>query len=126
MENDEPLPSPDDTEEQDADRFALELLTGRPDPTVDTATRSYTAASLATAVLETGPQVQIEPGTLALCFGFATGNWPVVNAAMHRIYSAPQPVWREVNRVALRELDFALIPEDAQHYVTAVLGLATS
>jgi len=114
--------SKDDREEDEADRFALELLTGTPDPHVVPMNRSYNAPALAAAVRDAGPKLRVEPGTLALCFGFSTQNWPVVNAAMRFIYERPKPVWKEVNAVALRELDFARIPEDAHAFLGSVLG----
>jgi hypothetical protein len=111
-----------DQEEDAADRFALELLTGTPKPAVSTETRRFTAAQLAQNVLQTASQVRIEPGTLALCFGHTTGDWPKANAAMRAIYTAPQPVWAEVNQVAARELDWTKIPEDTAFFVRAVIG----
>jgi hypothetical protein len=111
-----------DKEEAEADRFALELLTGRADPQVVPVPGEYNAPGLAKAALETGPALRIEPGTLALCFGYSTQNWAVANSAMKFIYSAPKPVWEAVNRLAARELELDHIPTDARSYVTAVLG----
>ena len=115
-----------DQEEDEADRFALELLTGMPDPNVVPMNATYNAPSLAKAVLDAGPKLRVEPGTLALCFGFATQNWPVVNAAMRFIYEHAKPVWKEVNALALRELDFTRIPEDAHSFIGSVLGAEAS
>lgn len=117
------LGADEDTEEHEADRFALELLTGAPDPRVLPTHGRYNAAALAAAVLDAGPKLRVEPGTLALCFGFTTQNWPVVSAAMRSIYERPQPVWKEVNALALRELDFERVPEDAHAFIGSVLGI---
>jgi hypothetical protein len=114
----------DDVEERDADRYALELLTGRPDLTVVTESKNYNAAGLADAVIGAGNQLGVEPGTLALCFGFATKNWAVVNSAMHFIYATSQPVWQQVNDLALRELDLDQIPDDSRSYIATILGAA--
>jgi hypothetical protein len=111
-----------DQEEDAADRFALELLTGSPKPAVSTETRRFTAAQLAQNVLQTAPQVRIEPGTLALCFGHTTGDWAKANAAMKAIYAGPQPVWAEVNQIAARELDWTKIPDDTAFFLRAVMG----
>ncbi len=124
MESEQQLASNEDAEEEAADRFALELLTGSPEPKVLTESKSYNAPGLAAAVLRAGPALKIEPGTLALCFGYSTRNWAVVNSAMKFIYGAGKPVWQEVNRVAMRELDISRIPEDARSYVSSVLGLS--
>lgn len=116
------LGTDDDMEEREADRFALELLTGTPDPRVLPTHHRYNAPALAAAVLDAGPQMRVEPGTLALCFGFTTQNWPVVKAAMRFIYQQAKPVWKEVNAIARRELDFTRIPEDAHAFIDSVLG----
>lgn len=112
-----------DPEEAAADAFALELLSGESSPTVLASTSSKaSAAGLADAALGASKELRIEPGTLALCFGYSTGNWGIANAAMAHIYSSPKPVWREVNQVALRELSFDQVAEDFQPYLMAVLG----
>jgi hypothetical protein len=116
------LGADEDTEDHEADRFALELLTGTPDPRVLPMHHRYNAPALAAAVLDAGPKLRVEPGTLALCFGFTTRKWPVVNAAMRFIYQQPKPVWKEVNAIAFRELDFRRIPEDTHAFIGSVLG----
>jgi hypothetical protein len=111
-----------DPEENAADRYALELLTGQDSPVVVSGTGSASAKSLAEAALNASGELQVEPGTLALCFGYSTNQWPVANAALRYIYSAPKPVWREVNSVAREQLELDQIPDDAQTYLEAVLG----
>jgi hypothetical protein len=115
-----------DREEEDADRFALELLTGRADPLIIPESGEYNAPGLATAALKASGELQIEPGTIALCFGYSTQNWAVANSALRFIYSQPRPVWREINRLALTQLSIERIPSDSQAYVTAVLGEAAA
>jgi hypothetical protein len=110
-----------DDEEVAADRFALELLTGRPDTTVATVTRQYTSRQLAEAVLQAGPALKIEPGTLALCFGYNMNDWPRAMAAMKYIYSAPQPVWAEVNAVAQQQLAWTEMTGDAGQFLRNVI-----
>ena len=122
LETENPVLSTADPEEVEADRFALQLLTGRTDPQVLPAAGSYNAPGLADAVLKAAAAVRIEPGTLALCFGYSTQNWAVANSAMKFIYSAPKPVWAEVNRLAASELDLDQVPSDARSYLSAVLG----
>ncbi len=114
----------DDPDEVAADKFALELLTGQMEPKVLPRSRTYNANQLAHAVLNASAELRIEPGTLALCFGYSTGHWAKTNAAIKRVYSSPKPVWSEINQVALEHLDFDLIPDDARSYVRAALGEA--
>lgn len=120
----DPLEAADDSddEERAADRYALELLTGMPEPTVTTETKRFTANQLARNLLEIAGDVQIEPGTLALSFGHCTGDWEKAYAAMKAIYATKRPVWAEVNRIALKELVWASMPDDFAYFVRAVMG----
>jgi hypothetical protein len=80
------------------------------------------AAGLANAVLGASRELRVEPGTLALCFGYSTGTWQVANGAMSRIYATAKPVWREINQVAVRQLTGERVPDDAVAFLTAVMG----
>jgi hypothetical protein len=119
------MPSPDvgDGEELDADAFALELLTGDPAPTVLPSGPGWAhGRALAQAALQAAPALQIEPGTLALCFGHSTGDWRTANAALGQIYADPQPVWTYVNAIAHQQLVSVDLPLDALDFLDAVLG----
>jgi hypothetical protein len=111
----------DDPEEAAADRFALELLTGEPKPKV-LPQSGHSAAGLARVALAASKDLRVEPGTLALCFGYSTGNWLTANAAIKRIYSTRRSVWTAVNARALDEFSLDRIPDDARSYLMAVLG----
>jgi hypothetical protein len=124
MESTELSIESEDEEEAAADRFALELLTGEPDFRLLPAENSrHNAPGLADAVRRASSQLRIEPGTLALCFGYSTRNWAVVNSSMHFIYSNASPVWRFVNRIAVSQLQTDRLPSDSHSYLQAVLGL---
>jgi hypothetical protein len=117
------LGSPEgDPEEIAADRFALELLTGLPEPKV-LPKSEYSAQELARVAQGESSRLRIEAGTLALCFGYSTRDWATANAALRRIYSSRQPVWADVNKLALNQLALDLIPDDARAYLEAVLGV---
>jgi hypothetical protein len=119
---DEQHAGPTDNEEEAADRYALELLTGSPAPVVLPSKGSYSAKELARVSNAAAADLRIEPGTLALCFGYATRDWATTNAAMPHIYTEQKPVWREVNQVASAQLDLSGLPEDYRDYLSAVLG----
>jgi hypothetical protein len=123
LEDEGLTPAGVDPEEAGADSFALEFLTGAAQPTVLASTDSrISAAGLADAVLGASLELRIEPGTLALCFGYSTGNWQVANAAMSHIYAIAKPVWREINQVAVQQLVAERMPDDAVPFLTAVMG----
>ena len=115
---------PADEEEDAADRFALELLTGRPGLEVSEAENSAAASpgGLANVVRQEGPRLHIEPGTLALCFGYSTQNWEAAFGALKAIYTTPAPAWEAVNRLAVSPLQLDSIPQDASRFLAAVLG----
>jgi hypothetical protein len=113
----------EDEEEREADAFALELLTGSPDPVVlPTGSGRAHGRAVAHAAVESAQGLGIDPGTLALCFGHSTGDWRTANAALGHIYRDPQPVWAYVNAIARQQLELDDIPVDASDYLDAVLG----
>jgi hypothetical protein len=114
-----------DDEEQAADRYALELLTGDPAPRVlPDRDENVSGRSLAKAAQETGPGLGIEPGMLAQCFGYSTGDWATANAALRYIYPGSSPVWEAVNGIAWGQLDETAIPADADDFLRSALGAA--
>lgn len=123
---DDPLSAPDrsDPDEVAADRFALEVLTGTPEPRVLTEAESYSAAALAKAVVAAAPSLQIEPGTLALCFGHNTGRWDKVSAAMKRIYPGVESVGDAINRYAVAQVQSGNVSEESEDYIRAAMGQA--
>jgi hypothetical protein len=126
VDMDDPLRAPDrtDPDEVAADRFALEVLTGMSEPRVLTEAESYSAAALAKAVVAAAPALQIEPGTLALCFGHNTERWDKVAAAMKRIYPGAELVGDAVNRYAIAQVQAGDVSEENEEYIRAAMGQA--
>lgn len=112
-----------DDQENEADRYALEVLTGTPEPRVVTNIDNFTAISLAGAAMQSGQAHGIEPGTLALVLGFQSGRWPIANKALEKIYDAPRSVWHSVNAFAANQLDMAALGEDGAEFLTRVMAL---
>jgi hypothetical protein len=119
------LSDEEDEEEHEADAWALELLTGLANPTVLSADGTRSAAELARVAVSSGQALGIEPGTLALCFGYSTGDWSVANASLKRIYAKPFPVWRAVNDYARMQLNLDNVSADAAEFVSDILELRT-
>jgi hypothetical protein len=115
-----------DREEQDADRFALALLTGSAEPRIETNRAVFGGRQLAAAVLDAGPPLGIDPGTLALCVGFQQDRWPAAMASLRHIYAASKPVWSEVNHIAEATLDWDALDYDGGDYLRTVMGLAVA
>jgi hypothetical protein len=121
LDDTDPSVSENDPEEMAADKFALELLTGRSEFKV-LPKSAYNAKELARVSREISEQVHIEPGILARCFGHSTNDWATANAAVKRIYGKGQNIWEEINKLAINQLELDLIPDDATAYVKVVLG----
>lgn len=118
------LTTGEDLEEQQADAFALEVLTGRPRPELVIEGEGRSARRLAAEATRVGHAERIEPGTVALAFGYATNAWATANASLKHIYAQPLDVWKVVNTIALRQMDLQGLPEEFESYVRAVLGYA--
>ena len=110
-----------DQQEDEADRFALALLTGSPEPDIQTNLDHFNAPTLAAAVLDAAGRYAVEPGTLALCLAHRKRAWPVAMSAMKFIYSQRKPAWREVNGIADSELDWDALGEEAGHYLRNIM-----
>lgn len=118
-----PTAQADDGEESAADEFALELLTGDRRPTVlPLVTGRRSARELARVALGSADALHIEPGTLAQCFGYSTGEWATATRALTHIYARSIPTWTVVNAVARTQLKLDRLPEDASDFLDVVLG----
>ena len=111
-------------EEQAANEFALELLTGRRQPIITTSIDDYSAAQLAQAAQKTGTTERIDPSTIALCDGFRTGDWKRSTIACLRIQGRAANIATEANEHAEELLDMDEVGEDGEVYLRRVLGLA--
>lgn len=110
-----------DQQEMEADRFALTLLTGTPEPEIETNLDRFNAPTLAAAVLKAADQYAIEPGTLALCLAHRRNAWPVAMAALNFIYRERKPAWREVNGIANSQLDWDALGDEAAQYLQNIM-----
>lgn len=124
LEEERPSLANDDEEEQAADAYALEVLTGQPSPTVlpDELGARPSARELARIAVGAADSLGIEPGMIAQCFGYSTGDWRIATGALKTIYTAQKPVWQEVNAVARRQLLLDELSADASEFLGAVLG----
>ena len=122
LEQDNPIMDGQDAEEADADSFALELLTGQSRPVIVSAINAGSSAKeLVRVARNSAEELRIEPGTLALCFGYSTQRWATANSALKQIYVEPKPVWSEVNGIAKLHLRREQLPQDAGDYLDSVL-----
>jgi len=120
---DDPLRMKDeDDEELTANRFALELLTGDPEPRVQSDAAQFSASQLARAALDAAAAARIDPGVLALCLAHATTRWQQGFGALKMIPPGSIDVGGTVNALARHELAWSSLPLEAQDYLLKVMG----
>ncbi|SDG95171.1 protein of unknown function [Microbacterium pygmaeum] len=115
----------DDQDEADANAFALELLTGDPAFTVNADRADFNAAQVAAAARETGERLRVDPGFVALALGHSTKRWPQVYSAMREFGHHVDDLGRQLNQLAINELDAAQLSDDSWDYVTRALGYSS-
>jgi len=99
-----------DEEEEAADEFAQELLTGVRSFRVDRAilegsdTKLGTARELANKALLVGQELGVDPGHVAMCFGDSTGEWGLAQNAVKLLPRQPEKPGTLVNRVLWQQL----------------------
>lgn len=112
---------PSDPEEKSADAWAIELLTGKPDFSVESADGYSSAPSLAKAAIESSTELGVEPGTIALAFGHSSGKWAIANSALKFIYPTARPLWKGVNKLASQQLEIDDLSPDSAEFLRRVL-----
>lgn len=110
-----------DDEEQAADRFALELLTGDPTVTVQATSEDYRPVDLAAAALSASRAKRVDPGVLALCLAHATGRWAEAVGALKVLSDGEIDVGGHINAIARHELDWDALALDAQDFLSKVM-----
>lgn len=113
--------TPGDPQEDEADAFAISLLTGSANPEITTNIDNFSARSFARAALMAGPQHRVEPGTLALCLAYRLKNWPAAMAALSHIYTSGKPVWQEVNSIANTQIAWHELSDDSAAFVENIM-----
>ena len=123
LDMDDPLTAENlDAEEVEAGRAAFVLLTGRDDPQVLANIQSYKATQVAQAATEAGNRERIDPGILALCLGYATGNWKETFGALKMIGGGAQPVGDQINKLAGNQFDWNALSYANRDYLARVIG----
>jgi len=91
-----------DEQENQANAFAIELLTGIENTKFHSRGRQYLKASdLAVAAKEKGGTRNIDPGHVVLNWGYTTSKWATAKAALNILY--PHPDWEEYMKNKLCE-----------------------
>lgn len=113
-----------DNEELQADAFALALLTGDEEPAIIPNTERYSASQVADAVVNASARERIDPGVLALCLAYRTGQWAESVGALKMIdgQEFPEDVGVSINKIAENELRWDSIKSERANYLHKILG----
>jgi hypothetical protein len=111
------------TEEQEADRFATELLTGDPETRLAPVRYGLNATQLAHAVISFGNEHRIDPCVAALNYGWAQDRFPVAAAAL-RILQQHVGGKAVVSSALKAHLDTGGLSEDNVQFLTGVASIA--
>lgn len=109
-----------DREEDDSNRFALEVLTGDPAPTMEANVERFSAKQLAFAALDAAHTEHVDPGVLALCLGHATGRWRQTMGALKLLPPGVVDVGSRVNRFAQGQFAKSQLSIDTLRYLNSV------
>jgi len=115
-----------DTEEVQANAFALELITGKPNTKIRLAPNQQwpNADSLAKTAQRYGQQSRTDPGHVVLNYAHSMGTkfWPVAQAALKKL--EPRGSATELIRAKMAgRLNWEEIPEDESEFVMRMTGV---
>lgn len=113
-----------DDEETAADRYALEILTGRAEPVIESNRNARSSTQLAYSVKTASRTERIEPGTLALCYAYETGEWELAQGALKILYQRKRAIWGAINSTARQMLNWENLPRDNAEFLNSVLGFS--
>jgi IrrE N-terminal-like domain len=110
-----------DVEEQQANAFAIELLTGRTSRRFISTDRWPNANALAQLAMETGRRSMIDPGHIVLNYAHSMGKtfFPVAQAALKILEPNDDAVARVRSKMA-ENLDWSRLPEDSSEFLMKV------
>lgn len=115
-----------DTEETEADRYALGLLTGNEELRVEPESPRFNAPQLADAVIRRSSVEVVDPGVLALCLSHSTGHWRRGYAALKLMYPDAVTLGPQINALARSQMEWDSLSWDGREYLAKVMGLANA
>lgn len=123
LDVDDPLRAGEvDDEEDTADRFALELLTGSPDPDIVANLENFNGAMLRKAAMEAAADTHVDAGVIALCLAHRTGKWQQAMYALKGIPPGEMDVGGHVNDIAMSQFEWSLLSLESEDFLQTVMG----
>ncbi|NOT01773.1 MAG: ImmA/IrrE family metallo-endopeptidase [Phycisphaerales bacterium] len=120
---DQDLKKPDkDQQEQEADGYACELLTGESTPGFEVQ-YGLTGAELAQAALKYGESHRISPGTVVLIYGRSADRFPAAQIALNFL-GQEAGAHEQIAGALRRVLPAGDLPETTERFLSGCAGLA--
>nr|MDZ8061870.1 ImmA/IrrE family metallo-endopeptidase [Nostoc sp. EkiNYC01] len=111
-----------DSDEREADVFAIELLNGRKNATYTTSDNQVNFRELVESAFQFGRKHYIDPGHIVLNFANHTGKWGIGNAAAKELQGDNPPASTVINEAMWRGIDIEALPEDTIEFLSRVTG----
>ncbi len=111
----------EEKEEQEANRFACEVLTGQPDLGLHAAGKMYPNL-LAQKAQEFGVRNRISPGVVALNWGFSTKEWATANGALTKLEGKEDAI-QIIRKAGAAALDWSALSPDSSEWLERMTGL---
>jgi hypothetical protein len=110
-----------DEEESEANRFGVELLTGKQTTTIGTSGRWLNMRELAESATRYGQRNSIDAGHVVLNYGHTMGNgfFSVARGALNQLYPNADAMEIVRNRLAAN-LDWERLPEDSSDFLMRI------
>jgi hypothetical protein len=114
----------DADEEKEANEYAIELLTGKPQFEYGGSV-PLSPRVLADKARAQGPLRKINPGVLALNYAYTTSDWQHATSALKIIEPSPNAI-AVVHAKMQERLDWERLPEESQEFLMRVTGAKAS
>ncbi|PMB10304.1 ImmA/IrrE family metallo-endopeptidase [Fischerella thermalis CCMEE 5273] len=111
-----------DSDERQADMFAIELLNGRKNATYTVLDNRVNFRELAESAFQFGKAHYIDPGHIVLNFANHTGKWGVGNAAAKLLQGENPSASTVINEAMWREIDTEALPPDTIEFLGRITG----
>ncbi len=111
-----------DSEEQAADMFAIELLNGRKSATYTALENRINSTELAATALRLGKAQQVDPGHIALNFAHSSRRWDIGIDAVKKLQEGSPPALDLINEAMWRGIDPEALPMDTVEFLSRVTG----
>jgi Zn-dependent peptidase ImmA (M78 family) len=110
-----------DSEEQEADEFAMMLIRNDESNLVAQVGRQFSATKLATSAMKIGLQHGIDPGHIILSYAKEYSEWSMANQAL-RFFPSASDAMNVLSRAFLHNCDITQLSDENRGYLLTIQG----